>query len=260
MRRIHFFEIGDQPWCPETVRDAITDYLLHAQQVFQPYLAIVPLLQAALARAGTRQIVDLCSGAGGSWPHLLPALTAAGVPVSVRFTDKFVNRSALNHLCATQPEQLSCQSGPVDATAVPASLAGFRTLFSSFHHFRPAAASAILADAVRHGQGIGIFELTQRSPRSLGRSVAVLPLVLWWAPQLRPFRWPRLLLTWLVPIMAPIVMFESIVSSLRSYTPAELSQLARTADPDQRYSWETGEVAASGSAVPVTYLVGTPKY
>lgn len=237
----------------------MTDYLQHVQQVFQPYLAIVPLLQAALARAGTHQIVDLCSGAGGSWSHLLPALTAAGVPVSVRFTDKFVNRAALSHLCATQPRRLSYQPGPVDATAVPATLAGFRTLFSSFHHFRPATASAILADAVRHGQGIGVFELTQRSPRSLMRSAAVLPLVLWWAPQLRPFRWSRLLLTWLAPIMAPIVMFESIVSCLRSYTPGELGQLARAADPDERYSWKIGEAPALGSAVPITYLIGTPK-
>ena len=41
---------------------------------------------------------------------------------------------------------------------VPESLNGFRTLFSSFHHFRPEQARAILANAMEKKQAIAVFE------------------------------------------------------------------------------------------------------
>jgi hypothetical protein len=259
VRRIQFFEVGDLARCPAPVRDAITDYLHHAQNIFHPYLAIVPLLRRAIEQAGATHIVDLCSGAAGSWLHLLPALREAGSEITVQMTDKFINRAALVHACAQLPGVLTFFPQPVNATAMPESLQGFRTVFSAFHHFPPSQAREILADAIRHGQGIGIFEFTQRSYLGLRRAAAILPFISFWALRIRPFRWSRLLLTWLIPVMPPIVMFESLVSSLRTYTPDELRGLARDADPENRYFWETGEVPAEKSTVPVTYLLGYPK-
>lgn len=259
VRRIQFFEVGDLAWCPATVRDAITDYLHHAQNIFHPYLAIVPLLRQALEHTGAMHIVDLCSGAAGSWLQLLPALRETGNGITVQMTDKYINRPALDHACAQLPGELTFFPQPVDATAMPQSLHGFRTVFSAFHHFPPSRARAILADAVRHGQGIGVFEFTQRSYLGLRRAAAILPFIFIWAPRLRPFRWSRLLLTWLIPIMPLIVMFESLVSSLRTYTPDELRALARDADPENSYIWKSGEIPAEKSTVPVTYLLGYPK-
>lgn len=256
MRRIQFFEIGDLPWCPALIRDAFTDYLRYAQDRFRPYLAAAPLLHRAIEGSGADHLVDLCSGAAGPWPHLLPALSDAGCHLSVNMTDKFINRAALSRLCAQWPEQLTFTPEPVDATAVPERLAGFRTIFSAFHHFPPPLAHRILADAVRQGQGIGIFEFTQRSRRGLLRAAGIFPLVLLWAPCVRPFRWPRFLLTWLVPLMPLIVLFDSLVSNLRTYTPDELRALAAQADPDGRYVWEIGEAPAQKSSVPITYLLG----
>ncbi len=259
MRRIHFFEIGDLPGCPALLRDAFTDYLRHAEEIFRPYLVITPLLRRAIARSHARRVIDLCSGAGGPWLHLLPALAETGGPIGVSLTDKFINRAALNQIGVQLAGQVEMVPEPVDAMAVPESLAGFRTLFGAFHHFPPEAATRILADAVRHGQGIGIFEMTQRSYLGVRRAAAILPLVFFWAPLIRPFRWTRFLLTWAVPLMPLIVAFESIVSSLRTYTPAELLALARAADPEAAYDWEAGEVPVERSTVPVTYLTGTPK-
>ncbi len=47
---------------------------------------------------------------------------------------------------------------------VPRELKGFRTMFTSFHHFPPEEARAILQNAVDAGEGIGIFEITRRAP------------------------------------------------------------------------------------------------
>jgi len=43
---------------------------------------------------------------------------------------------------------------------VPAELKGLRTMFTSFHHFLPEEARAVLQNAVDAGEGIGIFEIT----------------------------------------------------------------------------------------------------
>lgn len=259
VRRIQFFEIGDLPACPRVVRDAFTDYLQCAQDVFRPYAAIAPLLAQALKRSGARRIVDLCAGGAGSWAHLLPALHAQAGPVSLHLTDKFVNQPAFRAAQAHAPEAITWSSDSIDATHVPEALTGFRTLFSAFHHFPPEAARALLADAVQRGQGIGVFEFTKRSPRGLTRNLALFPLSLLWAFTLRPFRLSRWLLTWLVPIMPFVVLFEGVVSCLRTYTPDELLALAHAADPQHRYDWQAGEQPYEGSAVPATFLIGTPR-
>ena len=133
---------------------------------------------------------------------------------------------------------------------------GFRTLFTALHHFRPTAARAILADAVRRGCGIGIFEVTERRILTL-LGMLVLPVfVLLATPFIRPFRWSRLLLTYLLPLVPLAVWFDGTVSCLRSYTPAELEALA--AGVGEGYDWEAGTLAAPPFVTRVTYLIGTP--
>jgi hypothetical protein len=84
---------------------------------------------------------------------------------------------------------------------VPARLAGFRTLFTAFHHFRPADARAILAAAVRDRQGIAIAEASSRSAAALAM-MALVPLAVWALTlAIRPFRWSWLFWTYLVPVI-----------------------------------------------------------
>src|SRR5438067_636936 len=91
MRRFHGIELEDQPWCPAAIRNAATDYLQFVIAASRPYAPIAPRLREALEKSGARQLVDLASGAGGPWPGLREALG----PVSVRLTDRFPNRPAL---------------------------------------------------------------------------------------------------------------------------------------------------------------------
>jgi len=145
------------------IRDAETDYLQFVIAKFKPYAAMVPALVTALQRTGTRQVLDLCSGAGGPWQWLHPALAAKGLNVSVRLTDKYPNAGAVGQVSRLANQFIRYHAQPVDATRVPEELAEFRTMFSAFHHFRPEEARAVLADAVRKRQGIGVFEGTHNS-------------------------------------------------------------------------------------------------
>lgn len=256
MRRIQFFEIEDQDWCPALIRDAMTDFLQFALHVGNSYAPVAPLLRDAVARSGAARIVDLCSGGGGPWLRLINELERLGPAPPVTLTDRFPNREALERARSRSGGRLDYHPVPVDATRLPADLAGFRTLFTAFHHFPPEAGRAILADAARHRQGIGVFEITQRSAKSLLATALSPLLVLLATPAIRPFRWSRLLFTYLIPVIPLAVLFDGILSCLRTWSPAELLALTDGLAGDG-YTWTAGVVRGAGP-VPVTYLLGCP--
>lgn len=256
MRRFHLFEIEDQPWCPEFLRTAITDFLRALMEWFAPYAVAAPLLARALTQVGEAEILDLCSGGGGPWRGLLERISSAGGPaVRVRLCDLYPNHEAYARLGRLSGGRITGEPDSVDATAVPARLTGFRTLFTALHHFPPGPARAILADAVRQGRGIGVFEITRRSLLGLIGMLFLPVLALLLTPFIRPFRWSRLFWTYLVPVVPLVVWFEGTVSCLRTYTPAELRQLVAGFD---EYQWEVGTVRGPPLITLVTYLVGTP--
>ena len=70
-----------------------------------------------------------------------------------------------------------------------------------------------------------------------------------------PFRWPKLLAT-LIPIIPFVLTFDGIVSTLRTYTPEELADMARAAGTDN-YHWEVRQSKNRGLGR-MTCLIGWP--
>jgi hypothetical protein len=235
--RLHLVEIHDLPSCPPSLRDALTDFLAFAENLAGAYGPVGPLLRRAIARTKARRIVDLCSGAGGPWPRLA---TKVGVPVVL--TDLYPHGDDILR---------------VDARAVPRELDGFRTIFTAFHHFRPADARAILADAVHRGQGIGVFEIARRAPLEIAVIAFTWLGTLLAVPFVRPWRWSRVLWTYLPPVLPVVGTFDGVVSCLRTYSKSELEELVRGLDT---YEWEIGDFRGGWSPLRGTYLVGTPRF
>lgn len=259
MRRLHLFELEDQDWLPAAIRNAITDFLQFAVTVSSLYRPFAARLAHALSTVGASRVVDLCSGAGGPWPRLRSELDSVGQgAVRVVLTDWFPNLRAFEHLRSEAPSSFEYSATPVSAMRVDERLAGFRTLFSSFHHFRPDEAARILADAVAKRQGIAIAESTQRHPLLIGYMLITPLLVLLTSPFQRPFRWSRLFWTYVVPVVPLAVMFDGIVSCLRTYTPEELLDLAARVPGAASYRWEAGVDRFGLLPVGVTYLIGYP--
>jgi hypothetical protein len=256
MNRLHLFEIGDQTWCPKAFRDAETDILEFFLRIGNFYAPIVHRLTEAFEKAGENEIVDLCSGGGGPWLRLLPKL-GDRPPARVLLTDKHPNALGAHRVAEVSDGRIRSEPRSVDAMAVPRDLRGFRTMFTSFHHFRPAPARAILADAVDNRVGIGIFEFTERSVWAVA-VLALTPLaVLLAVPFLRPIRWQTFVLTYLIPVLPLGVFFDGIVSCLRTYSPAELSALVERLR-GAGYAWEIGKVRNWRTKIPITYLIGYP--
>lgn len=256
MRRLDISEIHESSWFPQSLRNLVTDslqFILNTGRVYRP---VAGRLQRAIDAAGAHRVIDLCSGGAGPWPWLYSVLQADGSdPVEIVLTDKFPNLAAFENACRKSCGTVVYSSKPVDASRIPAGLSGFRTVFTSFHHFSPAEAVAILRDAAAHRQGIAIFEAARRRPVTIASTYAVLIAALLTAPFMRPFRVSRLFWTYVLPVVPAVLFLDGILSCLRAYSPAELLELCEKISAPG-YNWDVGE--APGFFGPVTYLLGYP--
>jgi hypothetical protein len=258
MDRVQFIELHEQPWFPLFLRNEITDMLRFGLNLLKAYAPIAPLLQRAIDSTRSPSIVDMCSGGGGPWLHLVRKLKGDAQDFHVCLTDKYPNLSAFKNAQAGSDNHIRFYPGSVEAKNVPPALEGFRTMFTSFHHFPLGEASAIVQNAVDSRQGIGLFEITRRSPS------AVILMFLWaltpflFTPFVGPFRWSRLLCTYVVPIIPLVLLFDGVVSCLRTYGPRELLELIEKLSATE-YQWEVGEYRGGFLRLPVTFLIGYPQ-
>jgi hypothetical protein len=260
MRRVQLIEIHDQAWFPSFLRDEVTDDLQLLLNIGRPYADIVPQLREAIERAGADRVLDLGSGAGGPWLWLKDALERDGLHIRVELSDKYPNAAARARVQA-DGTKLHYRDEAVDVTRVPQEMTGFRTLFTSFHHFPPEQAREILRDAVKNRQGIGVFEIPGRRPLTLMLTPTVLIGDMLVVPfmRVRPIAlaaW-RLIWRWVIPVVPLVLLFDGIVSCLRAYSPRELRELT-SALGDCGYRWEIGCVKRGFLRLPITYLVGYP--
>jgi len=256
VKRLHLFELEDQSWFPSTVRDLATDYLNFVQTTFDLYTPMAPLLAEALKDAGVTRIVDLCSGGAGPLPILVETLAARGLPVTATLTDLYPNLRAFERAKLRSKGRIDFHRDPVDARTLPRSLRGLRTLFNSFHHFKPDDALAVLRSAAADRQPIAIFEVSERTLRML-LGILLTPLSVWlFTPFIRPFRWRRLFWTYLIPMVPLTCGWDGIVSQLRAYTVAELRQMGEDAGSMR---WQAGQAPLPIGRGRLTYLIGIPK-
>jgi len=272
MQRTEWIELHDHPKCPAALRDLFTDALQAVWEFSNSYGPILPRLRKVLAAASATKVLDLCSGGGGPWERLSHQLELEyQLPVHVCLSDKYPNRIAFERARLRSHEQsgsgaqpvpgsrIGFTASPVDATHVPASLCGFRTMFSSFHHFGPTQAREILRDAMVKDRGIAVFELARRDAKTL-LAICMMPfLVMLLTPRIRPFLWSRLLWTYLVPVVPMAIGFDGLVSCFRAYGLEELEEMRKEmeeAPGPKEYCWELG-VERTGF-LPVTFLIGYP--
>jgi flavin-dependent dehydrogenase len=257
MNRLQVSELHEQPWFPSFLRDHVTDalqYILNSGNIYRPIAA--PLAQAIKA-AEADQVVDLCSGAGGPWTWLHRTIAnQTGAKIGICLTDKYPNIGAFENAQRESGGAITYCAHPVDAARIPTHIVGFRTIFSSFHHFPPEEAAGVLQKAVDNRQGIGIFEAAARHPLNILLTFLAPVAALLVTPFIRPFKWSRLLWTYLVPVIPFVLFVDGILSCLRAYSTKELSQLASSLSAEG-YEWRTGKDTAG--IVPVTYMLGYPE-
>lgn len=258
MRRAQLIELHEQPWFPRSLRHEITNALQFGLNLLKIYAPIAPLLQNSLDSTECRTIVDICSGGGGPWLDLSRRLQPDAQVFHILLTDKYPNLKAFQKLRVSSESHICFCPYSVDAMKVPADLEGFRTMFTSFHHFPPEEARAILQNAVDAGQSIAVFEITRRAPSTIALMFPWALMLFAFTPLIRPFRWSRLFYTYVIPIIPLVVLFDGVVSCLRTYRPQELREIIKKLSGIE-YHWEVGEQSRAYGQSPITYLIGNPR-
>ncbi|KAI8950303.1 hypothetical protein F4801DRAFT_355721 [Xylaria longipes] len=138
---------------------------------------------------------------------------------------------------ARKSPHLTYVSTPVDAAAAPPDLiiqnkthgkGVFRLFNLAFHHFDDDLARAILKNTVSTSDGFGIFELQSRTFSSFVSCMLfgvfillIAPLLYWWSPQI-------LFFVYVVPVVPFVLVFDGVISSVRTRTADEVEVLLRT--------------------------------
>jgi len=214
MKRLHLFEFGDQPWCPRVIRGGITEFLATVARVTKLYSPTAEIVNDLLMSSGQTKVIVLAAGSGGGILDIVPELDKA---THVTLTDLFPSEGF-----TTADPRVEYERNPVDATQIPKELQGVRVMYAGFHHFPPVEAHKVLADAVDANQPIAIFEATERSLKGVLSILFVPLMVLILVPFVRPFRWNRLILTYLIPALPLVLFWDGLVSALRTYSASEL--------------------------------------
>lgn len=257
MKRIHLFEFEDLTWFPQIFRDYLTDFLQFASNKFDIYAPVVPIIKKGLEKSGANTIIDIASGGGGGWLSLGKRLFAENKELKIILTDFFPNIQAFQQTVNSAENNFEFVSSSVDARKVPPNLIGLRTQFLSFHHFRPQEAVQILQNAVDSQMPIAIFEAQERSILCF-LAMLIAPLnTLISTPFIKPFSLRRLIFTYLIPIIPLIVLWDGIVSALRTYSIGEMNELIVSVENFNDFEWEVNRISNRG--LPVLYLLGYPK-
>ncbi|MBS1819468.1 MAG: hypothetical protein JSU08_16165 [Acidobacteria bacterium] len=264
MRRMQLFEWEDQPWLPQVFRDFITDQLrfTHTEPMRRPVnLAIARMIGDLLAKTGRSQVIDLCAGAGGPITEISGVLCDdLRVPAHIVLTDLYPNVAAFRAIERESNGRISARLEGTDATDVPASLPGVRTIFTALHHFPPPLATRVLADAVRKREPIAVFEPLERTAR-MAFLVGLMSLIRGFTHALRVghVTAARVVFTYLLPLAPFVFAWDGTVSALRTYTADELLAMA-TSVTAEGYEWTAGRFDIDGpyGPMPTTYLLGRP--
>jgi len=229
--------------------------MLTGMNFYQP---IIPLIIDGLVQTQSQQIIDLCSGGGGAIEQIENNLQKqSGNKIQIILTDKYPNHNAFEFIAVKTKGRISFSDIPVDATDVPASLKGFRTIFSGFHHFDKQQAKSVIRNAVDARAGIGVFDGGERSIFIILAMIVVHPIAFFLlTPFFKPFRFSRLVFTYLIPIIPICTIWDGIISIIRLYDPSELLNMARQVE-NEKYTWKAGSVK-NKLGMNVTFLTGYP--
>lgn len=242
MKRKHIFEFEDLSWFPRSLRGYVTDVLKFFLTNFKTYDKAVPILAPYVAKKENQNVLDMCSGSGGPAKRVFSLIAdqtqKSSIPVVL--TDKYPASKeieAFDVLTDSKPE------------------ASIRSMFSAFHHFRPWQCKRILEKAAADKATIFILEFTERSFLGILFMFVGLPITFLCTPFMKPFKWSRLFWTYVIPLGPLILLWDGIVSCLRSYKPEELLEM--TTDLKE-HKWVCGTISIHPMQK-ITYLIGEAK-
>lgn len=238
-KRRHLIEFNDDARVPDVIREAVIETLSETLERGGILDGLAPIFSEFIEAAGVDAVLDLCAGSGGPAKILARSMRNGGrTPPRFFLTDLYPRVDAWRAVAAESRGAISFVEQSVDATAIPADLSRgrARTIINAFHHLRPELAQKVLDDAIASRAPIFIAEGFERNPlRFLAFARSGIGALLGNPLFARSRRAQRALLTWGVPVIPAIAIWDGFVSTLRVYSEDELR--AMTAHAGGSFAW-----------------------
>ena len=139
-------------------------------------------------------------------------------------------------------------------------VSGLRLLCTSLHHFKPETVVDIFRTAIEAKQPILITEFTQRTFYSVFCMIFFAPFgVFILIPFSKSFNLKTAFFSYIIPIIPFIIIWDGIVSSLRSYTSKELYAMAKKADLNNEFERSWYRKSEIASPMVTVLFKGMPK-
>ena len=145
----------------------------------------------------------------------------------------------------------------VNAENFNASEEGLYLSVNSFHQFSVEEAKDMLKQISHNRQPVVIVEGNNDSLwQVIGMTVIVPLTVLVTAPFVKPFRFERIIFTYLLPVLPFVTFFDGFMALFKIYAPKDLDELTASIETKDYY-WRSGKLD-NGRGGKIIYLIGYP--
>jgi ubiquinone/menaquinone biosynthesis C-methylase UbiE len=200
-------ELEDFTWFPSLLRQYQLSYIGCVVKWLNIYKPIVPILKQMQTLPSINNIVDLCSGSGE------PAIflqQQTGNSYSTLLTDKFPSQIISLPPIAYHPASINAlKINPKNDTLY--------SMYNAFHHFSTKEQTQLIENIVQNNSSIIIVEILTPSIYSFASVLfagTLLQCII--TPFIKPFSIKRLFFTYILPINIFTVVYDGIISVLRS--------------------------------------------
>ena len=171
---------------------------------------------------------------------------------------KACNKSSNLHYVPYPVDAANAPHDLVSMTATKEKNSKIYRLFSlSFHHFPDPLATRILHNTLTKSSGFAIFELQGRDVGSIFTILGMFPLL--WAGSWWWFwgQWGLLFWTYVVPVVPFVLVFDGVISCLRSRRAGEIQGLIRESGASvEGWRFETGTELHTRTGGTMNYFIG----
>ncbi len=212
-------ELEDYNWFPNGLRKFQLEFIGSLVKWFNFYKPLVPLAKNLLVIAKANAVLDLCSGSGEPAIYLQNKL---GNNFVTTLTDKFPQKKS-------STSSIIYLNESIDVLNIIPEKEKLYTMYNAFHHFDDEEQRRILQLFSTNQSSILIVEILTPSFFTFLNVVfsgTIGQLIL--TPFIRPFSFWRLFFTYVIPVNIFTVVYDGIISVLKSKTLKQYQTLANS--------------------------------
>jgi hypothetical protein len=226
MRRKQIPQITNAKWFPKFLTRCVHEFMTWFVNKVNAAKPFLPVIEEGLLHENRIVVINKKGGAGFE---------------------------TVDHLIQSKFDRTS-----VDSTNFSASEKGLYLSVNTFHQFNIQEAKAILTEVSHKRYPIVVVEGNNDSLWQVFGMTVIVPLtVLLTAPFVKPFRFERLIFTYIIPVLPIVTFLDGFLALFKLYPPSDLNELTSSIKAENYY-WRSGKMD-NGRGGKIIYLIGYPQ-